>query len=194
MDLVRACVPLVALLHIAHAIVTPYHPARECVADAAYIVPNFKANWFKAVEYCHYLGRTLVTLETEQRQRTIDQLLDATDGTCYAHPRDQSYWSGANDLADGGLFHWHLTGRPVSLGWSNWRVPPTAGAEDDPDALKVRCVAMAADASVADDVEELQMSSAPLTLPPSTWSWTVADCWRELYFICERTGEPPACR
>uniref|UniRef100_A0A6E8W6V9 C-type lectin domain-containing protein n=1 Tax=Anopheles coluzzii TaxID=1518534 RepID=A0A6E8W6V9_ANOCL len=176
--------------HPGASIVTPYHPVPECAADAPFIVPNFKANWFKAVEYCHYLGRSLVTVATEQRQQTLDQLLD--DG---AHqPRDQSFWCGANDLADAGSFHWHLTGRPVALGWSNWaderhRREPA----DADDAYKVRCVSLSRTADVVEELQQQQQEGegeggAAAPPAPFSWIWTVANCWRELYFICERTG------
>uniref|UniRef100_A0A182T7R4 C-type lectin domain-containing protein n=1 Tax=Anopheles maculatus TaxID=74869 RepID=A0A182T7R4_9DIPT len=175
---------LVLLVPRTYAIVTPYQQVPECAADAAFIVPNFKANWFKATEYCHYLGRSLVTLATEQKQQSVDQLLDGAGH----YPRDQPYWCGANDLADGGNFHWHLTGRPIAVGWTNWRDElhrrePAA----EMDAFKVRCVSMS---RAADDVEELQQQQLeqPVLPPPASWMWTVSNCWKELYFICERTG------
>uniref|UniRef100_A0A182JWT7 C-type lectin domain-containing protein n=1 Tax=Anopheles christyi TaxID=43041 RepID=A0A182JWT7_9DIPT len=211
---------LVTLEPAAYSIVTPYQLVSECVADAPFIVPNFKvyktgnvtgtnsniaftlcfkclillqANWFKAVEYCHYLGRALVTIATEQRQHMLNQLLDDASH----HPREQSFWCGANDLADVDNFHWHLTGRPVAIGWSNWRdelhrrEPVT-----EPDAFKVRCVSLA---RTADEVEELQQQQEDAVPPsppssPFSWIWTVSNCWKELYFICERTGGVSGCR
>ncbi|XP_053667736.1 uncharacterized protein LOC128718084 [Anopheles marshallii] len=178
---------MLVLLHPACSIVTPHQQVQECAVDTAFAVPNFKANWFKAVEYCHYLGRSLVTIATEQKQQAIDRLLD--DAGHYA--RDQPYWCGANDLADGDNFHWHLTGRPVTTGWTNWRDELHRREQAaEMDAFKVRCVTMS---RTADDVEELQQRQV---LPPSasptpaafSWIWTVANCWKEQYFICERTG------
>uniref|UniRef100_A0A182R9H0 C-type lectin domain-containing protein n=1 Tax=Anopheles funestus TaxID=62324 RepID=A0A182R9H0_ANOFN len=179
------------LLPPTYSIVTPYHPVPECAADAPFIVPNFKANWFKAVEYCHYLGRSLVTVDTEQKQLVIDRLLD--DAGHY--PRDQPYWCGANDLADGDNFHWHLTGRPIAIGWTNWRDELHRREQAaEMDAFKVRCVSMS---RTADDVEELQQQQELPSPPPSpsfSWIWTVSNCWKELYFICERAGGVSGCR
>ncbi|XP_053678541.1 uncharacterized protein LOC128728916 [Anopheles nili] len=173
---------LLFAIHPTRPIVTPFTMVPECAADAQFVVPNFKANWFKAIEYCHYLGRSLVTVSTEQQQHAVDRLLDQADH----FSREQSYWSGANDLADDDNFHWHRTGQPVAIGWSNWRGEvPLRDPSTESDAFKVRCVALLRTAEV---VEELQQQQELPATPAASWAWTVANCWRELYFICERSS------
>ncbi|XP_062551210.1 uncharacterized protein LOC134216304 [Armigeres subalbatus] len=129
----------------------------ECDADTPMVVPNFKANWFKATEYCHYLGRNLVMLGSAEKQAIVAKVIEATDKV-----GDNSFWIGGSDLAELGNFHWHSTGTRIV--WQNWNElvdAPTAGDSRRND----RCVLLGM---------------------PDGLKWIVVNCWDEYYFLCER--------
>ncbi|XP_055522560.1 uncharacterized protein LOC129716746 [Wyeomyia smithii] len=103
--------------HSSSSIVTPNGNDKdlrnECDANAPMVVPNFKANWFKATEYCHYLGRNLVIVTSAEKQEAITKVLKETDKF-----GNNSFWIGGSDLAELGNFHWHSTGTRIV--WNNW--------------------------------------------------------------------------
>ncbi|XP_053699137.1 snaclec convulxin subunit beta-like [Sabethes cyaneus] len=133
---------------------------KECDANAPMAVPNFKANWFKATEYCHYLGRNLVTVTSAEKQAIVNKILEETDK--YG---DNSFWIGGSDLADLGNFHWHSTGTRIV--WHNWNellaLPTAEDARKDD-----RCVLLANQTD------------------KRGFKWVVANCWDEYYFVCEQ--------
>ncbi|KAL1374716.1 hypothetical protein pipiens_004839 [Culex pipiens pipiens] len=134
---------------------------RECDPDTPMVVPNFKANWFKATEYCHYLDRNLVIVTSAEKQEVITKVLEGTDKF-----GDNSFWVGGSDLAELGNFHWHSTGTRIV--WHNWSelVPmPTA---DDPTRKDDRCVLLS---------NNTEMGG---------FKWIVVNCWDEYYFVCEK--------
>ncbi|XP_055639206.1 perlucin-like [Toxorhynchites rutilus septentrionalis] len=132
----------------------------ECDADTPMVVPNFKANWFKATEYCHYLGRHLVIVTSPEKQQVISKVLEGTDKI-----GDSSFWIGGSDLAELGNFHWHSTGtRIVWHNWSELLVVPSADDVRKDD----RCVLL------RDGMEQ------------GGFKWTVVNCWDEYYFVCEK--------
>ncbi|XP_055605126.1 alpha-N-acetylgalactosamine-specific lectin-like [Uranotaenia lowii] len=144
------------------AIVTPISQRmvkQECSEDTPIVVPNFKANWFKAVEYCHYLGRNLMGVASAEKQDTITTVLEETDKFS-----DSSFWIGASDLAEVGNFHWHSTGTRVT--WYNWNEMLELPKAND-NRKDDRCVVL----------NHHQQGA---------FKWIINNCWDEYYFACER--------
>ncbi|XP_065077341.1 uncharacterized protein LOC135700691 [Ochlerotatus camptorhynchus] len=140
----------------------------ECDAGTPVVVPNFKANWFKATEYCHYLGRNLVMASSAEKQVIITKAIEATDKA-----GDNSFWIGGSDLAELGNFHWHSMGTRIV--WHNWNElveMPTASDQRKDD----RCILLGN--------PNQNNEAAPTTM--DGFKWTVVNCWDEYYFVCER--------
>ncbi|XP_058811518.1 lithostathine-1-alpha-like [Topomyia yanbarensis] len=132
---------------------------KECDANTPMVVPNFKANWFKATEYCHYLNRDLVVMTSAEKQEITGKVLEGTDKF-----GDNSFWIGGSDLAELGNFHWHSTGRRFM--WYNWNellpIPVATDGRQD-----YRCVLLS------------NQSEA------GGFKWSLVNCWDEYYFVCE---------
>ncbi|KAL9698293.1 hypothetical protein quinque_001734 [Culex quinquefasciatus] len=63
-------------------IVAAFHSsARQarCIGLHKYFFPNFKANWFKANEYCNYLGMRLAIISSQEDQAKLIEVLKSTD-------------------------------------------------------------------------------------------------------------------
>ncbi|EAT39941.1 AAEL008299-PA, partial [Aedes aegypti] len=121
------------------------------------------ANWFKATEYCHYLGRNLVMVGSPEKQAVVAKVIEATDKA-----GDNSFWIGGSDLAELGNFHWHSMG--TRFVWHNWNElsdSPMAGDNRKDD----RCVLLG---------NQNDEGS------PDGFKWIVVNCWDEYYFVCER--------
>ncbi|XP_037820987.1 putative uncharacterized protein DDB_G0289963 [Lucilia sericata] len=72
----------------------------------------FKANWFKATQYCRYHGMHLASISSQEENDRLEK-----------HIRDfglghEHFWTSGTDLADEGNFFWMSTGRPITF--TNW--------------------------------------------------------------------------
>ncbi|KAH8255191.1 hypothetical protein KR038_000674 [Drosophila bunnanda] len=72
----------------------------------------FKANWFKATQYCRYHGMHLASISSQEENDRLEK-----------HIRDfglghEHFWISGTDLADEGNFFWMATGRPITF--TNW--------------------------------------------------------------------------
>ncbi|KAH8380351.1 hypothetical protein KR009_010152, partial [Drosophila setifemur] len=72
----------------------------------------FKANWFKATQYCRYHGMHLASISSQEENDRLEK-----------HIRDfglghEHFWISGTDLADEGTFFWMATGRPITF--TNW--------------------------------------------------------------------------
>ncbi|XP_021694762.1 struthiocalcin-2-like [Aedes aegypti] len=85
----------------------------ECDDEQTYIIPHFKSNWYKAMEYCHYLGLKLATVPSIDKQLQIEDSIERTD-----KGNGTTFWTGGNDLGDNENFHWYSTGTRIV--WFNW--------------------------------------------------------------------------
>lgn len=123
-----------------------------------YFMPNFMANWFKAVEYCNYLGARLAVVASYEDQTELTEMVRKTDK--YSHISTE-FWIGANDLAEEGHFYWHATG--TGLRYSNWKILQPDNAENVEHCVEVRYI-------------------------PGhkwDWQWNDRDCKKMRYFACE---------
>ncbi|XP_017476803.1 PREDICTED: uncharacterized protein LOC108366839 [Rhagoletis zephyria] len=72
----------------------------------------FKANWFKASQYCRYHGMHLASIASQEENDRLEK-----------HIRDfgfghEHFWTSGTDLADEGIFFWMANGRPITF--TNW--------------------------------------------------------------------------
>nr|XP_036215023.1 bromodomain-containing protein DDB_G0280777 isoform X2 [Bactrocera oleae] len=72
----------------------------------------FKANWFKASQYCRYHGMHLASIASQEENDRLEK-----------HIRDfglghEHFWTSGTDLADEGSYFWMANGRPITF--TNW--------------------------------------------------------------------------
>ncbi|XP_073840488.1 brevican core protein triforce isoform X2 [Musca autumnalis] len=72
----------------------------------------FKANWFKATQYCRYHGMHLASISSQEENDRLEKHIKdfGLDG--------EHFWISGTDLADEGSFFWMATGRPITF--TNW--------------------------------------------------------------------------
>ncbi|XP_039438103.1 perlucin-like [Culex pipiens pallens] len=128
--------------------------------QSKYLIPNFTANWFKAVEYCRYLGRRLAIIESPATEENLYRAIKSSEVFVNVSTR---VWIGANDLGDEGNFHWHATGRRIQ--YANWvhLQPDNWGGDEN-------CVEVG-----TNNVGGFQLN----------WKWNDDNCNRPHYFVCE---------
>lgn len=72
----------------------------------------FKANWFRAAQYCRFHGMHLASISSQEENDRLEK-----------HIRDyglgnEHFWTSGTDLADEGNFFWMANGRPITF--TNW--------------------------------------------------------------------------
>ncbi|XP_073946940.1 uncharacterized protein isoform X4 [Choristoneura fumiferana] len=72
----------------------------------------FKANWFKAQQYCRFHGMHLASIASQQEN---DQLEKYVKDSGYGR---EHFWTSGTDLAEEGNFFWMANGRPLTF--VNW--------------------------------------------------------------------------
>jgi len=73
-----------------------------------------KLTWLQAVEFCRIYGTQLVTIETEEKQAEVNQVLAA-----FGVPAGDMLWtSGVSGNPEGSSSEWAVTGNKVS--YTNW--------------------------------------------------------------------------
>jgi len=77
-----------------------------------YIGHFFKANWYKASQYCRYHGLQLASIETKEENTILERYISEI-GLGNEH-----FWTSGTDQAEEGVFYWFGTGKPV--GYTNW--------------------------------------------------------------------------
>ncbi|XP_037294816.1 C-type lectin 37Da [Manduca sexta] len=72
----------------------------------------FKANWFKAQQYCRFHGMHLASIASQQENDKLEQYVkDSGYGR-------EHFWTSGTDLAEEGNFFWMANGRPLTF--VNW--------------------------------------------------------------------------
>ncbi|XP_035444961.1 uncharacterized protein LOC118272509 isoform X1 [Spodoptera frugiperda] len=72
----------------------------------------FKANWFKAQQYCRFHGMHLASISSQQENDKLEQYVkDSGFGR-------EHFWTSGTDLAEEGSFFWMANGRPLTF--VNW--------------------------------------------------------------------------
>jgi len=78
-----------------------------------YYVGNFfKANWYKANQYCRFHGMHLASIESKEENSLLEKHI-ADIGLGAEH-----FWTSGNDLSEEGSFVWFGNGHPISF--TNW--------------------------------------------------------------------------
>ncbi|XP_064099021.1 C-type lectin 37Db-like isoform X1 [Macrobrachium nipponense] len=72
----------------------------------------FKANWYKAAQYCRFHGMHLAGIEDERENRFLEQHIQEA-GLGHEH-----FWTSGTDQGEEGRFFWMSNGRPVTF--TNW--------------------------------------------------------------------------
>uniref|UniRef100_A0A1W7R8M8 Putative salivary c-type lectin n=1 Tax=Aedes albopictus TaxID=7160 RepID=A0A1W7R8M8_AEDAL len=122
-----------------------------------YFIPNFKANWHKALEFCISLDMNLVTVESRQEHDDLVKFVQKTDKFSNA----TRFWLGASDLAEEGVYTWVLNSRLATF--TNWAEGEPTGNDSE------NCVEMIHN-----------------TYVNRVWTWNDIDCRGfQAYFICE---------
>merc|ERR1712227_481289 len=75
----------------------------------------FKANWFKAEQYCRFHGMHLASINKEVEQKDLEEHIESF-GMGHEH-----FWTSGTDQAEEGKFFWMSTGTPVSPTTSDTR-------------------------------------------------------------------------
>jgi len=77
-----------------------------------YIGIFFKANWYRAEQYCRFHGMHLASINSRSEQADLESLLQSY-GMGHQH-----FWTSGTDQAEEGKFFWMSTGRPIT--YENW--------------------------------------------------------------------------
>ncbi|XP_030749953.1 mannose-binding protein C-like [Sitophilus oryzae] len=72
----------------------------------------FKANYFKATQYCRFHGMHLASITSQEENDKLEKYIkDFGFG-------NEHFWTSGTDLAEEGNFFWMSTGRPITF--TNW--------------------------------------------------------------------------
>jgi len=72
----------------------------------------FKANWYKAEQYCRFHGMHLASINKEAEQNDLENHIESF-GMGHEH-----FWTSGTDQGEEGKFFWMSTGKPVT--YENW--------------------------------------------------------------------------
>jgi len=72
----------------------------------------FKANWYKAEQYCRFHGMHLASINSAEEQKDLQDHIQAY-GMGHEH-----FWTSGTDQGEEGKFFWMGTGKPVT--YQNW--------------------------------------------------------------------------
>ena len=96
-----------------------FHP----VGSGCYFYGHFKLNWFRAMEFCHSLGKdaSLAVIETEEENKELQQWL-----RLHGDP-STGVWVGGSDNGHQGLWSWFPTGHLVK--YFDWGLGQPSGGD-----------------------------------------------------------------
>ncbi|XP_022130131.2 low affinity immunoglobulin epsilon Fc receptor isoform X2 [Pieris rapae] len=72
----------------------------------------FKANWFKAQQYCRFHGMHLASISSQEENDRLEKYVRES-----GYGREH-FWTSGTDLAEEGNFFWMANGRPLTF--VNW--------------------------------------------------------------------------
>jgi len=72
----------------------------------------FKANWFKAEQYCRMHGMYLASVNSQLEQKNLEEHITSFG------MGNEHFWSSGTDQAEEGKFFWMSTGKPLT--YENW--------------------------------------------------------------------------
>ncbi|KRT80849.1 C-type lectin, partial [Oryctes borbonicus] len=72
----------------------------------------FKANYFRATQYCRFHGMHMASITSQEENDKLEKYIkDFGYG-------NEHFWTSGTDLANEGSFFWMSTGRPIT--YTNW--------------------------------------------------------------------------
>ncbi|KAF7400303.1 hypothetical protein HZH66_005487 [Vespula vulgaris] len=74
----------------------------------------FKANWYRASQYCRYHGMHLASIASQEENDRLEKHIKDF-GLGHEH-----FWTSGTDQAEEGTFFWMANGRPITF--ENWNV------------------------------------------------------------------------
>jgi len=87
-------------------------PLRILGQKKYYIGMFFKANWYKAEQYCRFHGMHLASINSVQEQKELEEHLQSIG------MGEEHFWTSGTDQAQEGSFFWMSTGKPIT--YENW--------------------------------------------------------------------------
>jgi len=87
-------------------------PLQKLGSKQYYLGIFFKANWYKAEQYCRFHGMHLASINSAEEQRDLQDHIQAY-GMGHEH-----FWTSGTDQGEEGKFFWMGTGKPVT--YQNW--------------------------------------------------------------------------
>jgi len=91
----------------------PYNmPLQKLGAKQYYIGLFFKANWYKAEQFCRYHNMHLASINSEEEQRMLEEHITGFG------MGNEHFWSSGTDQGEEGRFVWMSTGQPLTF--ENW--------------------------------------------------------------------------
>merc|ERR1711902_248484 len=87
-------------------------PLQKLGGKEYYIGIFFKANWYKAEQYCRFHGMPLASINSEQEQRNLEEHITSFG------MGNEHFWSSGTDNGEEGKFVWMSTGKPLT--YENW--------------------------------------------------------------------------
>merc|ERR1711962_682715 len=130
----RVTQPALALLFLCHLVTSiGHHESSEGCTDGVcsehtasrfsmpltmlgnkkyYLGIFFKANWYKAEQYCRFHGMHLASINSGDEQKNLEEHIQSF-GMGHEH-----FWTSGTDQAEEGKFFWMSTGKPMT--YENW--------------------------------------------------------------------------
>merc|ERR1712036_114795 len=87
-------------------------PLTSLGAKKYYLGIFFKANWYKAEQYCRFHGMHLASVNSEEEQRNLEDHITSFG------MGNEHFWSSGTDQGEEGKFVWMSTGRR-RIAWSS---------------------------------------------------------------------------
>ncbi|XP_037085886.1 C-type lectin 37Db-like [Pollicipes pollicipes] len=72
----------------------------------------FKANWYRAMQYCRYHNMHLASIQSAEENDELEQLIKDNS---FGH---EHFWISGTDQGEEGRFFWISSGRPITF--TNW--------------------------------------------------------------------------
>jgi len=87
-------------------------PLRMLGEKKYYLGMFFKANWYKAEQYCRFHGMHLASINSAGEQKDLEEHIQSIG------MGEEHFWTSGTDQAEEGSFFWMSTGKPIT--YENW--------------------------------------------------------------------------
>jgi len=87
-------------------------PLVELGQKKYYIGLFFKANWYKAEQYCRFHGMHLASINSAEEQDNLEDHITSFG------MGEEHFWTSGTDQAEEGKFFWMANGKPIT--YENW--------------------------------------------------------------------------